>query len=157
MEAVASYVLRLVCGAVVCGAILSITGASGPGGRLRSMLCGLFMAFLALSPLADLSPDTFVYLDPEISAQAERLAGEGSAQAKEAMAVIIKEQCEAYILNKAAELQLSLTAEVELDPDSGAPVSASLRGSAAPYERGVLSDYITQTLGIERSGIHWNP
>lgn len=157
MEAIASYVLKLCCGAVICALILSITGSNGPGGRLRVMLCGLFLAFLAISPLRELDLDELRYTDPGISAQAERITQAGTAQAKEAMAAIIKDQCGAYILNKAAELELSLTVELTLDPDSGAPVSAILSGSAAPYEKEVLSDYITQTLGIERSGIQWNP
>lgn len=157
MEAIASYVLKLVCGAVICGLILAITGSGGPGGRLRVMLCGLFLAFLAISPLRELDLDDLHYIDPGISAQAEQVAHAGTARAKEAMAAIIKDQCGAYILNKAAELQLSLTVEVELDPDTGEPVSTLLNGTAAPYEKEVLSDYITQTLGIERSGIQWNP
>lgn len=156
MEAIASYVLKLSCGAVICALILSITGTNGPGGRLRVLLCGLFLAFLAISPLRELDLD-FRYTDPGISAQAEQIAQAGTAQAKEAMTEIIKDQCGAYILNKAAELDLSVTVELELDPDTGAPVWAVLTGSAAPYEKEVLSDYITQTLGIERSGIQWNP
>lgn len=157
MESIASYVLRLVCGAIVCALILSITGSSGAGGRLRVMLCGLFLAFLAISPLRDIDLSRISYTDPDISRQAKRLAQEGSAQAQEAMASIIKEQCATYILNKAAELSMELSVEVELDPDAGTPVSAVLHGSPTPYEKQLLSDYITQTLGIERSGIHWNP
>lgn len=157
MEAFASYVLRLVCGAMVCGLILSLTGASGPGGRMRTMLCGIFLAFLAISPLAELELDRLRYTDPGIAREARDLAEDGSAQAKAAMAVIIKEQSVTYILSKAAELSVELSAEVELDPESGCPVSAQLKGSPTPYEKQVISDYIAQTLGIERSNIRWNP
>lgn len=157
MEAIASYVLRLVCGAIICGLILSITGSGGPGGRIRQMLCGLFLVFLGISPLRDFRLDRISYTDPGISAQAQRAAQDGSAQARQTMASIIKEQSQTYILNKAAELQMSLTVEVELDPDDWAPVAARIDGDATPYEKELLSDYITHTLSIERSGIHWNP
>lgn len=157
MDYVSSYVMRLACGALVCGLILAIAGTKGPSGRLRQMLCGIFLAFLALSPLRDMDLGHIQYTDPGIASQAQQIAQAGSDQAKEAMASIIKEQCCAYILNKAAESHLSLTAEVELNPDTGEPESVVLSGDASPYERESLSDYITQTLGIERSAIQWNP
>ena len=157
MEAIANYVLKLVCGALVCGLILAITGSDGPGGKLRGMLCGMFLAFLAISPLREMDLSGLRYTDPGLSAQGDALAAAGTNQAKEAMADIIKDQCGAYILNKAGELGVQLSAQVELNPDSGAPVSAVLTGTATPYEKEALADYITQTLGIERSGIQWNP
>ena len=155
MEAIASYILRLVCGAAVCALILSLTGSDGAGGRLRTMLCGLFLAYLAISPLTSLDLGDLHYTDPGIAARAEALARSGDEAAKEAMAQIIKEQCGAYILNKAEELSLTVSAEVELEPDTGVPVSVRITGSAAPYERETLIDYIIQTLGVERSAIQW--
>lgn len=157
MEAVASYVLRLVCGSIVCSLILTLTGVSGVVGRMIRLLCGIFLSFLALSPLAELDLGNLRYVDPGIALEARDLAECGTVQAKEAMAVIIKEQCVTYILNKADELSLELTAEVELEAETGIPVSAVLHGSPTPYAKQILSDYITQTLGIERSRILWNP
>lgn len=155
MEAIGEYILRLVCGALICGLILSLTGADGPGGKLRSMLCGLFLAYLAVSPLVNLELGDLTYMDPHIAAQAEELAQAGALDAKDAMAQRISEQCDAYILNKADELALTLTAEVTLDPDSCVPVSVRITGTAAPYDRETLIGYITNTLGIERSNIQW--
>lgn len=155
MEEIAGYVFRLVCGAIVCGLILAITGTGGPGGKIRTMLCGMFLAVLALSPLTDLDLGDLGFLDPGITARAEELADAGDRAAKEAMAQIIKEQCEAYILNKADELSLTVEADVALDPETGVPASVRIRGLAQPYEREVLIDYIIRTLGIERSGIQW--
>lgn len=155
MDAITQYVLRLVCGALVCGLLLALTGADGPGGKLRSMLCGLFLAYLAISPLAKIDLGDLRYTDPGITARAEALARSGEAAAKEAMAIRISEQCEAYILNKAVEQNLIITAEVVLDPDSGIPVSVRLTGTATPYDRETLISYITRTLGIERSAIQW--
>lgn len=155
MVAIAEYILRLVCGAVVCGLLLALTGSDGPGGRIRSMLCGLFLAYLATSPLARLDLGDLRYTDPGILARAEELARSGEAAAKSAIASRISEQCGAYILNKADEMGLSLQAEVALDPETGIPVSVRIVGNATPYEKEALISYITRTLGIERSGIQW--
>ena len=155
MEAISEYILRLVCGAAVCGLLLALAGADGPGGRLRKLLCGFFLAYLALSPLTGLELDDLRYTDPGIAAQAEALARSGEEAAREAMTLRISEACEAYILNKADELSLSLEAEVALDPESGTPVSVRITGAAPPYVRESLIDYITRTLGMERSRIQW--
>lgn len=157
MEAVREYIFRLVCCGVCCTLLLSITGAEGPGGKLRKMLCGIFLAFTAISPLRDLDLESIVYLDPSVYQQAEQIAREGSTQAKEAMASIIKDRCGAYITTKAADLSLALRAEVELDGESGIPVEVTLHGRPTPQQRQAISDYITQTLGIERGHIRWNP
>lgn len=149
--------MKLVCGAILCALILAITGTDGPGGRMRRMLCGLFLAFLAISPLRELDLDSIRYTDPGISAQAQKASQAGTAQAQEAMAAIIKEQSEAYILTKAAELSVQISVEVELDGESRTPIAAEITGSVTPYEKEELCGFITQTLGIERSAIQWNP
>ena len=155
MEAIGQYILRLVCGAVVCSLLLSLTGADGPGGKIRTMLCGLFLAYLAISPLTELDLVDLRYTDPGVTARAEELARSGEEAAREAMALRITEACEAYILNKADELSLELEAEVTLDRSTGIPVSVRISGTAAPYDRERLIDYITRTLGLERSRIQW--
>ena len=155
MEAIAEYLLRLVCGAAVCSLLLTLTGSGGPGGKLRKVLCGMFLAYMAIAPLAELELGDLRYTDPGITARAEELARSGEQSAREAMALSISGQCEAYILNKADELALEVEAEVTLDPESGIPVSVRISGSAAPYDRESLISYITRTLGIERSSIQW--
>ncbi len=156
MEAIAGYVFRLVCGALVCGMILGLMGPAGAAGRLVKRICGLFLAFLALSPLRNMELEDLQLLDPALGLQAQQFAQAGSDQAKEAMADIIKEECSAYIQNKAAELSLNLEIQVTLDHDSGVPTQVTLWGDATPYERETLCDYITQTLGLERGNIRWN-
>lgn len=157
MDAIAGYILRLVCGAIVCALILALTGTGGASGQLRKMLCGLFLAYLAISPLRNMDIGKIVFQDERIALQAERYVQAGTDQARTAMEDIIKAQCASYILTKAEELRLLPGVEVELNPQTGEPVSVALRGEATPYEKAVLCDYIMQTLGIERSGIQWTP
>lgn len=156
MEALASYVLRLVCGAMVCGILLSVTGTSGTTGRLRRLLCGLFVAFLVISPLRELDLTSFELEDLPVMAQGEALSQAGTDQARKAMEEIIKQQCTAYILTKAESLRLAPVVEVELDPETHRPVAVKLECQVTPYEKAVLTDYITQNLGIERSCVLWN-
>ena len=157
MEKIAEYVLRLVCASVLSSVLLSITGTSGSSGRIRQMLCGIFVAFVAISPLREINLRNISFPDTGIALQAERFVQAGTQQARSAMEEIIKEQCASYILSKAEELRLQPDITVELDPDTGVPVGITLSCTATPYEKSVLSDYLIQTLGIERSAIQWNP
>lgn len=155
MEAITSYILSLSCGAILCSIILSISGTDGAGGSLRRMICGLFMAFLAISPLKDVNLEKFYQEMESYSDEADAAAQWGIAQAEGATAAIIKDQCEAYILDKAGELGMEVEVYVSLDAQSRLPVAVSLTCSATPYQKQVLTDYIRETLGIERSQQQW--
>lgn len=157
MEAVSGYIFRLVCGGIICALILTIGGSEGVSGQVRKLICGLFLFYLALSPLKEMNLDRIAFTDPEISRSARRYAEAGKEEAAEAAALFIKDQCASYILTKGAELSLNLEAEVFLEGVTGVPVSVTLYGNPTPYEKETITDYIIHTLGIERSEIHWNP
>ena len=157
MEAIASYVLRLCCGALICGLIQTISGKTGPTARIRQMVCAIYLAFLAISPLRDLDPEMLTRSDPDWIRNGEELAAEGATQAEIAYAQLISEQYESYIQTKAKALSLSLDVSLELDPDTGQLLGVELIGSATPYEKSVLENAIEADLGVERSRIRWTP
>lgn len=151
MSAAARYLLTLVCGAMVCALTESIAG-NGPGSGVRKLICGLFMAFLVISPLKTLDlPD----LDLQsYSRDAEAAAEAGQEQAEQARLDIISGSAEAYIWNKAAGMGLDLEISVELDGD-GIPCAVTLAGSVTPYEKASLSDMIAGDLGIGKEAQTW--
>lgn len=156
MSAIGRYVMTLVCGALICGVILSIGTPSGAGYRLRKMICGLFLAFLAIAPLKEIEFRDFTREFGEYSQEAEAAAAIGQSQAEAAILDIIKSRCESYILDKAADLNVTIHVRVEVDEASQLPAAAELEGDVTPYEKQVLSDYITQELGIEKEAQNWN-
>lgn len=153
MDAIAGYVLRLICGSAFCALLLSFTGNGG----LMKSLCALYLAFLAISPLRELDPSDLFSPDPWFRMEAQRISGEGQEQAREAFSEIITEQYRAYILSRAAELSLTPEVHVETDAESGRITRVALRAQATPYEKNALTDLIRQNLGVERSCIHWIP
>lgn len=155
MDAIASYVMTLVCGAVICSIILSIGGTQGAGGSVRRMVCGLFMAFLAISPLRDLDLGELPETLDAFSAEAEIAAQDGVAIAEESVLSVIKSQTEAYILDKAGELGLEVEVSVLVEEGTRLPVKVIITGSAAPYQKQVLNDCIRENLGIEGSAVQW--
>lgn len=151
MEAAASYILRLVCGAVISAVILSIGGDSS----IRRMLCGLFMAFLAISPLRDIDLADIPNSLDSFTSSAEAAAQDGVDMASEAILDIIKTESETYILDKAEELGLEVEVSVLVDSQTQLPVAVTITGNAGPYQKQVLNDYIRENLGIEEGDQQW--
>lgn len=152
MRAIGSYVLTLVCGAVICSVLLSMEGCTG----LRKLVCGLFMVFLLIAPLKEIDFGDLEQDFREYSDHAREAAACGVSQAEGMILDIIKQECESYILDKAAELQCSAQAQVEVDPESRLPVAVGMSGDVTPYQKQVLSDYISRELGIGKEAQHWN-
>ena len=103
MEALRQYVISVVAAAMLCGIVVRLF-PNGSGKQMGKLICGLFLAYTVLSPISrvDFSklPDfSLRYMD-----DAEDAAAMGENLARDSMADIIKEETEAYILDKAADL-----------------------------------------------------
>lgn len=155
MEALRQYIISVTAAAMITG-ILSGIVKNSPAKELLRMLCGLFLAIVFLRPIwnldpNDMLPDTFL----------DFRAGKGSAAvgekiARSAMADIIKSETEAYILDKASAMGVTLTATVTLSEDTiPIPVAAQLTGNISPYHRKQLSNILQTELGITEENQLW--
>ncbi len=123
---------------------------------MGKLLVGLFMALTILAPWGSLQLQRWGSMTEGFLAEASQAAADGSQQSWDSLAAIIKERCEAYILDKAAQLKLQLTVEVTLSGDSiPSPEAVTLRGNASPYARQRLQEIITQDLGIAKEDQLW--
>lgn len=156
MSAIGRYVLTLVCASLICAIVLTLGAPSGAGYRLRKMICGIFLAFIAISPLKEVDFRDFSQEFREYSQEAESASSLGQNQAEAAILDIIKSRCGSYILDKAAELGISLRVEVEVDPKTFLPTAAAMEGEFTPYQKQVLSGDIARELGIEKEAQSWN-
>lgn len=152
MDALCDLVWRVFGAALIC-AVLSHIGGGGQG--MRKMLSGAFLVTVLLSGVLDLDfSGAYRELD-SFSASADAAVEEGKAQAEQMKFAIITEQCEAYILDKAAELGADISVSVTLEPETGLPRAAAITGTLTPWERQTLSGEITQALGIEKEALDW--
>lgn len=153
MNDAAQYILSVTAAAVLT-AIVHVLAGSGTMGALVKLLGGLFMALTVLSPLVRLElPDLGDWL-AVYAADGEDAAAAGEAMAKEASNAIIKEELEAYIMDKAALYGASLEVEVSLD-EGGIPVSVTLTGAVSPYARTRLTQTIREDLGVGEEAQQW--
>lgn len=155
MDAIAGYVLRVCCSAVIAGIIQSVC-PEGAGGKVRKMIIGIFMAFVVISPLRELELGELWELPEELYDEGQDISAIAQADATDAVSELIIQQLTAYILDEAGSLNADIqVTRVSLDPDTLAPMEIELTGEVSPYARSLLSDSIESNLGIGKEDQTW--
>lgn len=155
MEFLRQYVLSIVAASMIGGVVMGFL-QGGTIKQLLKIICGLFLAFMVISPIQKLDLQDLPVVGEEDAMAGEEIAAMGEEMAAEAMADIIKSETEAYILDKAAQLNVSLEVQVTVsDGDVPVPVEATLQGSISPYARQQLEAVLTRELGIPKEHQIW--
>lgn len=154
MEGFRDYVISVIASALICSIITRITQNSGCREAVR-VLCGVFLTIVLLQPISGLREmELSAYFD-SWEQQAQVVADNGTAAAKDMKAAIIKQEMEAYIINKAAEENAVVEAEVTLGDDF-LPASVQLTGVVSPSVKQKLTQLLTAELGIPGEYQKWN-
>lgn len=155
METIREIIISVTAVALICGIVTKLIH-KGLLGSVMKLLAGIFMALSVVSPLLDLRLGDLKDFTLDIQTNAAQIAAEGENSARLEIAAIISEQSAAYILDKAESLGVELTVQVTVShEDWPVPSGVRLEGSVSPYAKAVLSEYISETLGIEREEQQW--
>lgn len=156
MGSIREYIFSVASAAVICGILNPLMEKKGSAGSLGKLFCGVFLAITLIRPFTDISFGALTDWLDESNAEASAVVMDGEQTLNDSMREVIKNKCEAYILDKAASLGVDVQAEVGLDPEKPyAPVSVIVVGSVAPYKKAALEDILTQDLGIPKEQIQW--
>ena len=156
MDRLGQYILSVVSAAVISGILSSTVSSKSTAGGLIRMLCGLFLAFAVIAPLGRLNYDVLsafsdTYFDEGVTASAQ-----GEKLARESVAEIIKQETEAYILDKAAAMQVQISVEVTVSQgDSPIPEQVTVVGTLTLREKRLLQEMIETELGIPEERQQW--
>lgn len=157
MDRIEAYILSVCAAAIVCAIAANLGSKDGAAGKLSKMAAGLVLLFTVMQPLAQVKLTDPKAIFSELKQEAHDAAGAGQLQANNALAQRIKEQTEAYILDKAALQGANLQVEVVLSDDPfPKPEKALLRGDASPYLRARIGAMLEQDLGITGENQIWN-
>lgn len=154
MEALREYVLSVAAAGILCGILKSILGEKGAAGGTVKLICGLFLAFTVIRPIANIQLSDFAVFTSSISQDAREAVSRGEKLAQESRTDIIKAETEAYILDKAKALNAILQAEVTVGTD-GIPAAVCITGQWSPYARVQLAQILTEELGIAKEDQTW--
>ncbi len=153
MEALRQSIFSIVTAALICGIALSLT-ETGPAKEAIRLLCGLFLTVTVLKPLLNIHPYGFTQIYDQITIDAAAITNAGEEMAADAVSAIIKSKTEAYILDKAAAQDITLTAQVILD-SGNIPCAVFLEGALSPTERQQIQSWIEMDLGITKEHQTW--
>lgn len=156
MNKLSEYILRILISAILVSLIKNLVGQKTTCGKLITMLGGIFITVNMISPLLKIEFHQVSDYINNISIDADAVVAEGEDMALSSLADIIKSKTEAYILDKAAFLELNLEVEVTLNnANPPIPCSVELRGSASPHAKKQLREYIADELGISEDNQTW--
>lgn len=156
MLAISEYIRSVTGAALISAVVLRLLDGKGSAASIGKILVGIFMAVTVIGPITQVELTDLWDLLPDVSVDAAQAAGDGQAAAKKALADGISAQVEAYILDKAAQMDVSLTVHVELSDDTiPVPERVRLQGSVSPYAKSRLQSIIQEELGIDKENQIW--
>lgn len=155
MDALRQYIVSVIAAAILCSIFTGLIN-KGIVGDLIKLTCGVLLTVVLISPLADIKHFTLHGVNMEWSRDTHIAVSAGEKYSAEALSTIIKQETEAYILNKAKDLDLALSADVVLSRDvPPVPVEVYLSGAAAPLARQKLTEALVAELGIAKEKLIW--
>lgn len=150
------YILRIIAAAILCALVKTFSSKSSAVNSIVKTLCGVFLTLTILSPLVSLNLSSVTDHIYVFSADADECIETGVQLTDASVRNSIKEHTEAYIVDKAASLKAELTVEVTLSDDEvPAPYSVKLEGRISPYAKSMLTQLISDDLGISKENQTW--
>ena len=150
-----NYILSIVATAIFCTITNTLFEEKTAIGKTVRLLGGILLSVAIIAPVTKISFDNIGNYFNDISLTAEHYAAQGEDSAKESMLRIIKDNSEAYILDKANGLGLEIAVEVEVGADDMIPNGVTISGTVSPYAREVMGTYMEDTLGIPKENQKW--
>ncbi len=154
---VKQYLLGVVTAAMISGIVMKLLGNKGTLGAMGKLVAGLFLTFTVVSPLKNIRLNDLSAFSLPFLEAGQCATEEGKNQTHSAIAMRIKQGCEAYILDKAQALDVELQAEVTVSGDEiPVPTAVRLKGDVSPSARTTLADMIARELDIPKEEQTWN-
>lgn len=157
MSLIGQYLLSVIAAALLCSVSNCLVEKKSATGSVIRLLTGLILATVIVAPwtnfnLSDVS-DYFIAAQVDAS----EIADQGEQLAKSEIQILIKEQTQAYILDKASALGLDVYVEVMVSGDTP-PVlqSVTITGNTSFYAKKRLTQIIRDDLGITEEHQIWS-
>ncbi|MBQ3503321.1 MAG: stage III sporulation protein AF [Oscillospiraceae bacterium] len=155
MRNLAEYVVSIAAAALVCGIVGNLM-PKGTAKEILKLVGGLFLMFTVIRPIANIQIPDLAMGEESYREEAALAVSEGESMIYASIAGSIKQELEAYILDKARSLGTELEVQVLLEDRGYIPISLYLEGNASPHARNALIQFLTEELGIQEEKIQWN-
>lgn len=154
MAKLGEYVVTICCAALLCG-IVNAMMPKGTAKELLKIVGGLFLVFTIIQPVQNVQLPEAADYGAGWQEEANIIIAQGEEMARQAAMMSIKQELEAYILDKAQALRLEIRAQLKLNEETLHPESLTIIGKGAPEARNQLNSWICRELGLTQEEITW--
>ena len=156
MNTIKTYLLSVIASALLGSFLSNLL----PQGKCKQILCfagTLVMILTVISPLMKLDSTKMARSIASLRIQTEQWRTGVEVQTRELQGKIIKEESEAYVLDKAEAMGVSISPEITLREDGAFPYPYEIvmEGTWSEEDRRVLSTLIAEDLGIPIQRQEW--
>lgn len=148
------YLIQVIAAGILCCIVRQLLGNKGAVANAVKLLSGVFMALVIVAPILNIRIDAVLDDLDQFKTDGLCAATDGENSSKDAMAKIIIDKTQAYILDKANSLGAEVTVEIELT-DERIPCAVTVTGKISPYDKQALSKYMESELGIRKEAQRW--
>lgn len=157
MNDLKSYLITVTAAAIMCSCACTLVDENNGLGKAVRMVAGLVLVIAVVQPLAKLRPMQIDSWIESLSWESQSASLVGESYSKEMQIGIIKDRTQEYILDKAAQLDCEIQAEVMISPQMPyAPEKVRITGNVSPYARTQLAQCLESELGIAKEDQIWN-
>lgn len=156
MAVLRQYILSVSAAAILCG-LVTVMIPQGSMKGICKLVCGVFLTLLVVEPVTRFDPGKILSsFTGQITSEGETAAAFGEELALDSMVAYIKRESEAYILDKAKELGITVEVQVLVGHEElPVPAAAVIRGSVSRHMRQELEQLIEENLGIAKENLQW--
>lgn len=155
MDNVRQYIFSVIAAALICSIVNGWITGKGAYASVIKVVCGLFLTITIVSPLTNIEiSDPEAYFD-RLSQEAEAVSADGQLAAKRERTAQIKQNLENIVLEKAKSMMMQIHADITLDDEGMVPIKITLTGTASPYSKRILTQFIQDNLGIAEEDQTW--
>lgn len=150
-----NWMLSVTASALLLGFLSQMD--DGKQKKLLQFVGNLLVLLTVIAPLAKLDPDWIAQSISKLQIQSEEIRTGVAVTNRDLQARIIKEKSEAYILDKAGELGVTITPDISLRDDAGYPYPYRIvvEGTITEKEKRMLSKILAEDLGIPEQRQEW--
>ena len=155
MAALGEYIFSVSAAALMGGIVTGILKESGAVKAMK-LICNLVLMVTVLQPVVKWNFQSVGDIPLPEFPDSWAAVSQGETSSHNALAAIIKQEAEAYILDKAALLGAAITVEVILSTDDPpVPFSVEITGRVSPYVKLQLEELIQEDLNIAKENQLW--
>lgn len=156
MSGIKGYLLSV----SVCAFLVSIMVTILPEGGIKkvaNLIGALLMILAVISPIAKIDVDRIAKSVTMFDIRTEEIRTGVELQNRTVLSEVIAERVEAYILDKAEEIGVNISAEITLDEERGYPypVYVLIKGDVSKEDRVYLELLIERDVGIPPERQEW--